>query len=669
MTQQLDQGKDTQASTTDDIRILTSYLPQGWELQRTTDKYVPGGSPVWQPKKVQDWTYYDNGQLKTMSTKNGSGTVLESHDVTYTDSAGRYLNGNQTVDVFKRSSPNTGTPCASVTCTARYTYDARDRLTHQDTGAGAGSDYTLDPAGNVTTEVQGGATTNYTYRGTQLDTTTAGGVTTKSHYESRGNLDCITGAGGTDADCGSGSGVLADYSYDHLDRLTGYKETAGGTDSSYEYDALDRQTRQREKHGSAAARTTNFSYLGLSGKVTKEEQSGEDNVTSRTKDYSYDAYGGANGMTDTQTGQASKSYSYGKDPLGSVSQLIDDAGKAAAAYGYKPYGDTDASLSAGDTNKDDPINPVRFTEKRYDSGSGTLDMGARRFGPSNRFLQEDRFSDALSDLDLGTDPLTSNRYSLAGGNPANFVEVDGHFSVGGLLGDAKDAASDVGDAVGDAASAAGKFAWDNKVAIGSIAAGAACGALTAGVAAAGCAAGVAAVSGAIEAKSECKGDGTSCYAKKIGTSVALTAAGGVAGKLAKAGLSKVASRALGRGSDDAAEGVATQSRGAGSSGGAAAVRRGQAGEAALAAKYDIGPKATRVVNGRTRIFDGLSDDAVSEVKNVAYQPYTQQLKDSLAYARKTGRRFDLYTRKDTKLSRPLADAIRQGHINRLNIPS
>lgn len=64
-------------------------------------------------------------------------------------------------------------------------------------------------------------------------------------------------------------------------------------------------------------------------------------------------------------------------------------------------------------------------------------MGARRFGPSNRFLQEDRYAEALSDPDLSTDPLTSNRYSLAGGNPANFVEVDGHFSIKKLWGAAK----------------------------------------------------------------------------------------------------------------------------------------------------------------------------------------------------------------------------------------
>ena len=54
-------------------------------------------------------------------------------------------------------------------------------------------------------------------------------------------------------------------------------------------------------------------------------------------------------------------------------------------------------------------------------------MGARRFAPGTAsFLQEDVYDDALNDLGLSLDPLTQNRYSLAGGNPISFVEVDGH---------------------------------------------------------------------------------------------------------------------------------------------------------------------------------------------------------------------------------------------------
>jgi hypothetical protein len=54
-------------------------------------------------------------------------------------------------------------------------------------------------------------------------------------------------------------------------------------------------------------------------------------------------------------------------------------------------------------------------------------MGARRFAPNvGRFLQVDVFNGALADLSLSADPLTANRYGLAGGNPLSFIEWDGH---------------------------------------------------------------------------------------------------------------------------------------------------------------------------------------------------------------------------------------------------
>ena len=106
-------------------------------------------------------------------------------------------------------------------------------------------------------------------------------------------------------------------------------------------------------------------------------------------------------------------------------------------------------------------------------------------------------------------------------------------------------------------------------------------------------------------------------------------------------------------------------------GGSGPVLVGQAGEAAVRAVYNIGPKATRLIGGNTRIFDGLNNYAVSEVKNVAYQALTQQLKDSIAYAKLNTLRFDLYVRggtSKTKLSGPLEDAIRNGDVNLRYIP-
>lgn len=103
-------------------------------------------------------------------------------------------------------------------------------------------------------------------------------------------------------------------------------------------------------------------------------------------------------------------------------------------------------------------------------------------------------------------------------------------------------------------------------------------------------------------------------------------------------------------------------------GGIEPVLQGQAGEAAVRGSYDIGDKATAVIDGRTRIFDGLNSDAVSEVKNVASQSYTQQLRDSVSYAQANGLRFDLYVRPDTYLTGTLRQAVSDGLINLRFIP-
>jgi hypothetical protein len=123
----------------------------------------------------------------------------------------------------------------------------------------------------------------------------------------------------------------------------------------------------------------------------------------------------------------------------------------------------------------------------------------------------------------------------------------------------------------------------------------------------------------------------------------------------------------GGGGSGAATGVTKVGRATGA-GGAAPVRTGQAGEAAVRAVADIGEKAAIKVAGRTRIPDGITKKVLTEVKNVARLSYTQQLKDFAAHAQGNGLRFDLWVRADTQLSGPLAREIANGAINLRVIP-
>ena len=101
---------------------------------------------------------------------------------------------------------------------------------------------------------------------------------------------------------------------------------------------------------------------------------------------------------------------------------------------------------------------------------------------------------------------------------------------------------------------------------------------------------------------------------------------------------------------------------------AKARRLGKAGEKAVCKLKDIGSKQKIKINGRNRIPDGLTDDTLSEVKNVESLSYTQQLQDFADYAAQEDLDFDLYVRPDTYLSGPLFDAEAAGDINIIRIP-
>ena len=77
----------------------------------------------------------------------------------------------------------------------------------------------------------------------------------------------------------------------------------------------------------------------------------------------------------------------------------------------------------------------------------------------------------------------------------------------------------------------------------------------------------------------------------------------------------------------------------------------------------MGDKVAIRVGGRLRFPDGLTRDVLTEVKNVSYQAFTRQLKDYLAFAKESGLRFDLWVRKGTELSKPIAKAVEDGLIN------
>ena len=441
----------TTSACTGRQRITTLWTATGWEASRkiyAADSACNYGTP----KQTTAWTYFDNGKLHTDTITNHAAAVIEIHTVNYSP-GGIYNNGNRTTDVFALNGPGS-TVCTGTapSCTITNTYDARDRLKSATDGHGGTTTYTFDEnnsadptirAGNITTQTTPQGTTTSTYKGNQLTSTTTSGVTRDYWYDPLGRLSCVTTTAGNANSCDSvttgntvSSAVITANSYDFMDRFTttsSYSASTLTSKAAYSYDALDRTAQETENHPTANLnRTTTFSYEGLTNLVTKEIQDNTGAIASTdTKTYNYDAYGHRISLNDSTVSGGTTttgSFTYGYDVHGSASLLINQSNDTVrASYGYTPYGASDTTLSKGDTAVNTPFNPYRYTAKRYDSGSQTLDMGTRRFDPTTqRFLQMDQYQGALADLALSADPLTQNRYNLAGGNPVSAVEYDGH---------------------------------------------------------------------------------------------------------------------------------------------------------------------------------------------------------------------------------------------------
>ncbi len=88
----------------------------------------------------------------------------------------------------------------------------------------------------------------------------------------------------------------------------------------------------------------------------------------------------------------------------------------------------------------------------------------------------------------------------------------------------------------------------------------------------------------------------------------------------------------------------------------------------MRAVHNIGPRKMIEIHGRRRIPDGVTDEVLTEVKNVKKLSFTHQLRDYLDISQKYGLSFDLFVRQDTKLSEPLKEMLRNEMIQLRYIP-
>ncbi|WP_291414528.1 RHS repeat-associated core domain-containing protein [Actinophytocola sp.] len=428
--------------TTRDLLATVTNTETGGTPQVTVFSYTPRGQIDGETKangNTVDHGYHLDGALASQVEKKTDGTLVSQHLIEYT------ANGNRATDATKIQNADNHT--AYLDHIYHYSYDPRERLTQVQKKTTGGTvveteTYRHDANNNVIDQTVDGTHTTFAYDRNRLTTTTsAGGATAGYNYDPFGRLDTVISAGQ----------IIEQFVYDGFDRTTTHrKRDTSGTllSTTYRYDPLDRTAAKTDKAGTPDAETTDFAYLGLSDKVVAEQIAGQ---LQRT--YQYDAYGRrlTQQRKDTDGGgpQVAEDTYYGYNPHTDVETLTTASGDTTATYGYTAYGTDDTEAFTGidkpDTQNPDkePFNYYRYTGKRFDPASGSYDMGFRDYNPAiNRFTVRDTYNGALADMNLGTNPWTGNRYTMAGGNPITGIEIDGHCpldacGVGTPLGDGR----------------------------------------------------------------------------------------------------------------------------------------------------------------------------------------------------------------------------------------
>jgi RHS repeat-associated protein len=296
-------------------------------------------------------------------------------------------------------------------------YNSRNQLVGWTrAGAPGGSvSYVLNGAGAVlrVTDSAGPDTVN-TVAGDRLieATTTLGAtsVTSEYGYDGFGNLLNIHKQGeATDAND-------VRYVYDAFQRMISSRDPASSAaTTSYTYDGLDRRDTKAQ-----SGTTTTYGYVGSSNDLSLESTAAENTKRS----YDYDAVGERQGQQVVATSSTYRSYVV--DAQGSVQGFEDPATgeiQSGTQYRYDPYG-VPQDTGLNQTGQD---NPFRFQGFYYDPTAGGYNALAREYRPDiQRFLTQDRYEAAGSDLQLAANALTSDRYAFVAGNPTTNVEEDGH---------------------------------------------------------------------------------------------------------------------------------------------------------------------------------------------------------------------------------------------------
>ena len=338
-------GAGNLVSVKDWLNHTTTF---GYDGDANVTTQVTGSSPA----VTDTFTYDPNDQLSSITDTAGS-TTLQSFTYTRTPT-----------DLVAAVTP-------LGAAATNYSYDPANQLTHDAQGP-----YAYDAAGNVTQLI---SKTPLAYNaGDELTTKGKGTTATKFSYDPEGERTTVTPP----------TGAATTYAYDQAGRLTHF--THGKTTASYAYNGDGLRTSK-----TVGTKVTPFTW-DTSGSMPMLLSDG-------TTSYLY----GPGGLPIESITKSGTVRFYHHDQLGSTTMLTSAAGTKVSTFTYTSYG---TPRSGSGTN-------LRFGGQYRDAESGLYYLRARYYDPTyGRFLTVDPVVSA-----------THTPYGYANDDPINFADPTGEF--------------------------------------------------------------------------------------------------------------------------------------------------------------------------------------------------------------------------------------------------
>jgi RHS repeat-associated protein len=338
---------------------------------------------------VLPWKFWALGQVEPEDQKGGVGVTSTTPATALTTSC---------FDVA-----SSATDCAGAANKITYAYDKVSNRTQEVRSGSVGNTGTIDSAYNAAD---------------QLTSTTKSENTTNYTYDLNGN---------------AASAGASTFSYDLADRLA--STTAAGTTTSYAYDGDDRRVSSAVGGGGADIRFV-WDPLGDSGipeLALERDPSG--NLLRRY-------LGGPLGAVSMTN--ASASFYYHLDPLGTVTDVTDATGAAQWRYAYEAYG---AERSATNVSGTAPENRLRFNGQYLDPETALYHLRARQYDSGTG-----RFG-ALDPIEYALETPLGSAYGYVDGRP---TVLDDPLGLCGLdsFGSFGDCLAEGGKALGNTAAGA-----------------------------------------------------------------------------------------------------------------------------------------------------------------------------------------------------------------------